>query len=236
MKSKNMNYQEPPANILQDNIKNEFMTDEYGFDLKIQFKALYILYGTSNQGKSSTLYQLMKHIGGHSKSVNTRAISAFIKSMERKDSKTGRLYFADTRIVIPYDKCQIAISTFGDNLRVCEENMFFFRQEYKKVPFYFYDGKSFVYSDNPKLTKEQNRVLKKVKPIIFFSACRTEGGAVDAMEYCSHFFLRHIAKTSWIRKIGSKHDNTKSRISISDKKYAKDLMASIDRVAKGRIL
>lgn len=217
-------------------IKDDIKTDEYGFDLKTQFHALYVLYGTSNQGKTSTLYQLLKLIGSKSKSVNTRDITGFIKSMERTDSKTGKLFFADTRVIIPYENNQIAVSTFGDNLWVCEENMFFFRQQHKGVPFYFYDGSSFVLSSNSDLTKEQKKILNSIKPNIFFSACRTEGGAVDAMEYCSHYYLRHITKTIWVRKFGSKIDNTLIRISASDKKYAKDFMDSIDNIIKGHIL
>lgn len=211
-------------------------TDDYGFDLKAAFDALFVLYGTSNQGKTSTLYELLKLLGSRSKTVNTRTVTTFIKSMGKKDPKTGKLYYADTRVVIPYENHYIAIATFGDNREVCEDNMFFFRQESKCEPFYFYTGTQFVSSGEPNLTKEQTKELRKVKPTIFLSACRTEGGAVDAMEYCSHYYLKHIARIFWVRKFGNNHDYTKSRISSSDKKYAKDLADAIDRIVKGRIL
>lgn len=210
-------------------------TDENGFDLKVANHALFVLFGTSNQGKTSTLYELLRLLGSKSKAVN-RAVSTFVKGMERTDPNTMRLYYADTRVVIPYEKYHIAIATFGDNISACEDNIFFFRQEDKSKPFYFFDGKTFVSSNEPSLSKEQKKILKKVKPTIFLSACRTEGGAVDAMEYCFHYYLRHIARIFWIRKLGSNHDNTKSRISSSDKKYANDLMDAIDRIIKGRIL
>lgn len=211
-------------------------TDENGFDLKTAFDALFVLFGTSNQGKTSTLYELLRLLGSKSKAVSTRAVTTFIKSMERVDPKTGKLYYADTRVVIPYENYHIAIATFGDYREVCEDNMFFFRQDPKSEPFYFYAGNQFVSSDDPNLTKEQTKGLKKVKPTVFLSACRTEGGAVDAMEYCSHYYLRHIARIFWVRKFGSNHDYTKSRISSSDKKYAKGLMDAIDRIVKGRII
>ncbi len=103
-------------------------TDENGFDLKTAFDALFVLFGTSNQGKTSTLYELLRLLGNKSKVVNS-AVTAFIKSMEREDSKTGKLYYADTRVVIPYANHDIAIATFGDNVGVCEDNMFFFRKK-----------------------------------------------------------------------------------------------------------
>lgn len=210
-------------------------TDEFGFDLKTPFDALFILYGTSNQGKTSTLFRLMYLLGRKSKDVETKSMNTFIKHHESVDPSTGKLSYSDVRIVIPYQGKQVAIATFGDNREVCENNMFFFRRQ-KDVSFYFYDGKEFVLSDDVNLTKSQKNTLKKIKPTIFFSACRTEGGAVDAMEYCSHFYLKHISQITWVRKKGNHPEPTKERISSIDKKYAKDLLEAIDRIINRKII
>ena len=222
--------------MVTENYATKNVTDENGFDIKTAFDALFILFGTSNQGKTSTLYELLRLLGRKSKDIKTKAVTSFIKDMERIDPKTGRLYYEDTRVIIPYGKFYIAIATFGDYRDVCEDTMFFFRQDSKCPSFYFYDGKALISTKESNLSSEQKKVLKKVKPTIFLSACRTEGGAVDAMDYCSHYYLRHIARIFWIRKLGSNHDYTKSRQSSSDKKYAKDLADAIDRILKQKIL
>lgn len=209
-------------------------TDEFGFDLKTSYDALFVLFGTSNQGKTSTLFRLIYLLGRKSKNVDTKSVSAFIKQHEKVDLSTGRLFYSDVRIVIPYQGKQIAIATFGDYREVCETNMSFFRR--KEVPFFFYDGIDFVSSDDENLTKQQKVKLKKVKPTIFISACRTEGGAVDAMEYCSHFYLKQIARIIWIRKKGKNPEPTKVRVSPHDKKYANDLIDAINGIIKGKTI
>ena len=93
--------------------QKEVKTDEYGFDLKKTNDALFILYGTANQGKTSTLFYLLLLLGRKSKTINNKSLISFIKKFERI-APTGGLSYADVRVVIPYEGKHIAITTFGD--------------------------------------------------------------------------------------------------------------------------
>lgn len=198
----------------------------------IMYENLIILYGLSHTGKTSTLYQLLKLIGMASSKVSSAAITAFVKSQERIDAKTGRLYYADCRIIIPFDKILVAIATYGDGREVCEDNMHFFRMERDKTPqFYWYNGTKFV----PYKKRDKNKdeiPWEDITPTVFVSACRTTGGAVRAMNYCADYYLQDILSIHWIHKIGCDYDYTKTRLSIADKKYADVIFEEINTIKK----
>ena len=198
-------------------------------------KALIILYGNANKGKTSTLFQLLSLIGNKSSSILKTAIATFIQGKMKMKPNKG-CYYGDARIVITYCGIQIAIATYGDNQKNCEDNMSFFRQEKRgNVPFYFFDGTKFVNSSSKNLTINQRKFLETIHPTIFISACHEDGITLEVMKYCSDHYRRNIDLIMWVHKEGLP-PTKKSDFCTNNLRYANDLMDAIDRIANGHIL
>jgi hypothetical protein len=196
---------------------------------KIRHQALIILYGLGNQGKTSTLTDLLFLL------TNAQVKHFVNKNFTKKDKK-GLLHYKDGYYVLRYKGKGVFISTYGDGRIECERNKDFFECKEIDVPIYVIDGKT-VRELKSMSDKEQQRKYYDVKPNFLISACRTEGGSVDATMYLANKLLSKIQQEVWIRKFGIKEgelpeyiDLTYPIITKDDDNVARDIRAFINRV------
>lgn len=199
---------------------------------KIRHKALIVLFGLGNQGKTSTLFDLLFLL-----TSNSNQIKIHINKYFTKKNRKGQLCYKDGYFVLYYSDNPIFISTCGDGAAECERNKDFFERKPISQPIYIIDGTRVLPLE--KLSEEeQNAKYYNVPPQICVSACRTEGGSVDATMYMSKKFLSHILQEVFIRKIGKKGGITESIypdgpvITKDDHCLALDIKEYIDKMIK----
>lgn len=221
--------------------KNVAIKDYMQHDAPKDFdiNSLIVLFGTSNSGKTSTLMDLVMLL---TNARVRRYINTFLVDV---NPKTGRNYYIDAMFIFKYKGLNIYLSTFGDTRYICERNCFFFerKQELMKSNLiHVFDGKTITTMDKLP-TKIQNQYLKKkeYQPHICISACRTDGGPVDAMMYFSDKILPKVQNEIWLRKWRDpKHyepkpiDNKPSIINVDDDKLAKEIKQLLDRMINGK--
>ncbi len=163
---------------------------------KIRHKALIVLYGLANQGKTSTLMDLLFHL------TNNNQVKQYVDKHFTKKNRKRQQCYKDGYFVLSYMDNSIFISTCGDGAAECERNKDFFERKPISQPVYIIDGTQVT--PLAKLSEEEQKAkFYNVTPQICVSACRTEGGSVEATMYMSKKFLSHIRQELFIRKIGS---------------------------------
>ena len=138
-----------------------------------------VIYDTSNQGKTSTLRELVNLLANSMPNTNGD-IRAIIQDYHVKGQKK---------------KVNIYIATCGDTTDVIEDNIRFFRSKMpdsKQYPCYLYKKGKWD------LIQSRNQI-SDIKANICFSACRTDGNGVDAMQYFIHRNLAYTFASVWIR-------------------------------------
>ena len=217
--------------LLEERENEEQIKDspDYTID-KIHHQALIILFGLGNQGKTSTLTDLLFLLTNVD--VANYVNNNFI-------SKKKQNHYQDNYYVLHYNDSTIFIATYGDGSSECERNQDFFEHKPIDKPIYIIEGINVkLLKDLPK--KEQKSKYYKQVPDFCIAACRTEGGSVDATLYIAKKFLPHIKQEVWIRKIGMQPGESPDYINPSipiitkkDDILAKEILALINRLRKG---
>lgn len=214
----------------QANMNDTEMHDAFEFIRnKNEHQALIVLYGLGNKGKTSTLTDLVFLL------TNAR-----IKGMINRNfiyvDKNGNQHYKDAYYVLKYSEKTFFVSTYGDGREECENNIAFFERRVVRQKIHIIEGTCIRELDT--LSKaEQNNKYYKVKPDFIVSACRTEGGSVDANMYFADKLLSKVNQEVWIRKYGMKEgevpvyiDAKYPIITKNDNAVANDIKAFIDRV------
>ena len=147
--------------------------------MKKTIEEIVVLYDKAHQGKTNTLKALIEELAGPLYDVK-----------------------GDVRVVIPNYRVKsqrkivnIFVATCGDSPDVIEDNIRFFNSklpDMKNVPL-------FVYEDGEWTSVDTEEQLAAYDANICFSACRSDGVGVDAMQYFVHAHLAYTFATVWIR-------------------------------------
>ena len=132
---------------------------------------LIVLYGKSNQGKTTTLMELAINLAG-----GGPAMDKSIKAIFNKKSKLN-----DVRIIIEFKDVFIYIASGGDAWSICKGNTNFFESQFSKQIIYIIDASGLrQMSSEEKISFK----MKKSKPKVAICACRPNGdqfGAIKAI-------------------------------------------------------
>lgn len=218
--------------VTKDTIQHDASKD-------FHIKSLITLFGTSNSGKTSTLMDLVMLLTNATvkKYINTYLVDV--------NTKTGLNYYNDAMFIFKYKNLNVYLSTFGDYREICERNCHFFeRKKYllKTGLIHVIDGKTIITMDKlPSKTQNKYYKKKEYQPDICISACRTDGGPVDAMMYFSDKILPQVQNEIWLRKWRDPQnykpkpiDKMPSIINVDDDKLAKEIKQLLDRMIKGK--
>lgn len=173
------------------------------------------LYGTSKEGKSSTLRELINLMTG---------------IFPKKRRKDYRVVIKGYNVKGEDEKVNVFIATCGDTQEVLEDNIRFFNSKMpaKNPPIFIFDYGTKTWG---KVKNEDQ--LKDIEANICISACRTEGGGVDAMRYFINSKLSYTFFSAWIRlailraKLGTPKDMKKP---ADWNKIAGELKKLIDQI------
>lgn len=160
-------------------------------------KGIIALYGTSKEGKSSSLRELINLMTG---------------KLPEKRRKEYRVIIKDYNVKGEDEKVNVFIATCGDTQEVLEGNIRFFNSKMpdSNPPIFIFDYRTKTWMK----VKNENQ-LKDIEANICISACRTEGGGVDAMRYFINSHLSYTFFSAWIRlailraKLGTPKDKNK---------------------------
>lgn len=149
--------------------------------MKRKLEEIVVLYDIRDQGKTSTLRELINVIAG---SVPTKDgdIRVIIRGYHAKSQ---------------HKKVNVFIATCGDSPDVIEDNIRFFNgkePDSNKIPMYICN-----YGSGEWEIVENEEQIKGIESNICISACRTEGGGVDAMQYFVISNLSYTFSIVWIR-------------------------------------
>ena len=210
------------------------MQDNWELSLgEIPHQTQIVLYGLGNQGKTTTLTHLLFLLTNNS-------VKNFINTNLVPKGKNGNLHYNDAYYILAYKNFVVFIATYGDGRDECERNNNFFAcKEINKDLVY-------VVSDNNicKLSSLSNEKQKELyhnaKPNIFITACRTDGGSVDATLYQTNKMLPHAKQIVWIRKMGLPKnakpeyiDPAMPIVTTNDDKVANEIKQLLDRLLAG---
>ncbi len=210
------------------------MQDNCEFSLNnFSNQALIVLYGLGNQGKTTTLTHLLFLL------TNNSAKNYVDKNLVQT-GKNGNQHYNDAYYILEYNSALIFIATYGDGRNECERNNDFFAgKEINKDLVY-------VVSDNnickfSSLSNEKQKELyHNAKPNIFITACRTDGGSVDATLYQTNKMLPRAKQIVWIRKMGLPKnakpeyiDPAMPIVTKNDDKVANEIKQLLDRLLAG---
>ena len=155
------------------------------------------LYGTPKEGKSSTLREFINLMTGSLPSGTKHDYRVIIKDYYvHKEDKHVNVF----------------IATCGDTKEVLENNIRFFNSKMpdNNPPIFIFDYGTKTWEEVKNMEK-----LKDIEANICISACRTEGGGVDAMRYFINSKLPYTFFSAWIRlailraKLGTPKDMNK---------------------------
>lgn len=149
--------------------------------MKRKLEEIIVLYDTHDQGKTSTLRELIKVIAG---SVPTKGgdLRVIIRNYKAKGQQK---------------KVNVFIATCGDTPWIIEDNIRFFNgkmPDVNNVPAYICN-----YGNGEWELVENEEKIKDIESNICISACRTDGGGVDAMHYFVNSNLPYTFSTLWVR-------------------------------------
>lgn len=210
------------------------MQDNWELSLgEIPHQTQIVLYGLGNQGKTTTLTHLLFLLTNNS-------VKNFINTNLVQTGKNGNQHYNDAYYILEYNGALVFIATYGDGRNECERNNNFFAcKEINKDLVY-------VVSDNNicKLSSLSNEKQKELyhnaKPNIFITACRTDGGSVDATLYQTNKMLPHAKQIVWIRKMGLPKnakpeyiDPAMPIVTKNDDKVANEIKQLLDRLLAG---
>ena len=161
-------------------------------------KLFIILYGSRNQGKSTTLRELVIMLGGGSPSL-VHAIKLALLVKKR---------YKDARFIIEYDNHIIHIGTGGDSWSICRGNTQFFEGNYNgNQEIYLVSGGTIKM-----MTKADKLHYKGILPDVVVSACRPDAdsyGAIKALHSYSEHHLMDYAEQVWIKRNRTEEPDSK---------------------------
>lgn len=147
--------------------------------MKKKIEAIVVVFDKSNQGKTSTLRELVNVLTG-SLPISKGDFRAIIPDYHAKGQ---------------HKKVNIYIATCGDVPEIIDDNLRFFNGKMpdgKNYPTYLYNKGSWVEIKN-------GNELPDIEANVCISACRSDGGGVDAMQYFIHSNLAYSFTCLWIR-------------------------------------
>ena len=210
------------------------MQDNWELSLReIPHQTQIVLYGLGNQGKTTTLTHLLFLL------TNNSAKNYVDKNLVQT-GKNGNLHYNDAYYILAYKNFVVFIATYGDGRDECERNNDFFAgKEINKDLVYVVRGNG-VHKFSSLSENEQKRIYYNAKPNICITACRTEGGSVDATLYQTNKMLPRAKQIVWIRKMGLPKnakpeyiDPAMPIVTTNDDKVANDIKQLIDRLLAG---
>lgn len=152
-------------------------------------KLFIILYGSKNQGKSTTLRELVILLGGGSPTLEND-LKSFLLVKKR---------YKDAHFIIEYENHIIHISTGGDSWSVCRGNTQFFEGNYNgNQEIYLVTGGKIKM-----MSKTDKQHYRKIQPEVVVSACRPDAdsyGAIKALHYYSEHHLMDYVEQVWIKR------------------------------------
>ncbi len=161
-------------------------------------KQMIVLYGKANQGKTTTLRQLIISLIGNDPEM-AQAVNALFK----RNQKTK-----DIRIIVNYRGVLVFIATGGDAWSICRSSCEFFDGKFaKKKDIYIVDAKGLR-----QLTGE-GKTNYESKPIVTVCACRPFADGNGAIKAIHSYSVNHIMDYSeqiWLKKDGIKNDDMMS--------------------------
>lgn len=166
-------------------------------------RLLIVLYGEKNQGKTTTLKELILLL------ANNGVISPSLSSTLY--SSFSLIGGGDARFIIEINNIRIYLATAGDTWAISRGNVEFFEGKYKTSMKIYRITSGKIYELSTK-EKEDN---KNIKADVCVCACRPSGdstGAIKALhQYCeeaiSHGFLYQL----WIHKNSLMNDSNKAK-------------------------
>ncbi len=176
-------------------------------------KLFIVLYGNRNQGKTTTLMDLVVLLGGGSAALEKALKSALL----------GKKRYKDARFVIKYNDFIIHIATGGDSWAVCRGNTQFFEGNNNgNQDVYLVSNGSISLMDIP-----EKKIFKDIHPQVVISACRPNAdsyGAIKAIHSYSETHLSDYTEQVWIKRDIAKDPDSK--------KIAKEIKNIIDNFLK----
>jgi len=174
-------------------------------------KMLIVLYGKRNQGKTTTLFNLIEMLSGINPPRNM-----------------------DGRFIIKYKGHYILIGTGGDSWGICRVNTNFFEGGTDNKTILWV-----VYNNNFEQLKGLDEKVKKeyemIKPSICITSCRPSGdgnGAIKAIHYYVERHNEDYERMLWLRKDGGHEKITKDEALRLAKIKAKEIKDIIDEYLK----
>lgn len=144
-----------------------------------KLEEIVILYDSGRQGKTSTLRALVEELTGSLPNAK----------------EDIRVIIPDYRAKSQRKKVNIFIATCGDTPDIIEDNLRFFNgkmPDMRTVPMFVYENGVWTLIDS-------EGQMRAYKANICFSACRSDGVGVDAMQYFVHAHLAYTFATVWVR-------------------------------------
>ena len=159
-------------------------------------KLFIILYGKENQGKTSTLMNLVIKLGGGSPSLERSIKKTFLRNNR----------YMDGRFIIIYNDYIVYIATAWDTWYDCSCNTDFFKGIFNNKTLYLVNSGALK-----RMTTSDKEHYKEKAPKVVVSACRPHGdnyGAIKAIHFYSETHLIDYAEQLWLRKESGQNDMT----------------------------
>lgn len=174
-------------------------------------KLFVIVCGKSNQGKTSSLMELVIKLGGGSTSLENDIKKEFLNPKSKR--------YNDARFVVEYNEYYIYVATAGDNWFTCRTDINFFERKFGNQILYLVAGGSLK-----KMTILDKQKYKEIEPDVVVGACRPNGdsyGAIKAIHSYSETHILNYVEQLWIKKDKVEHPDNKV--------YAEELKTRIDK-------
>lgn len=183
----------------------------------LELKALVVLRGTGNSGKTTTLRMLLEEMF---RDPNTNKIPVQLSSFFAKRK--------EFRIIVKYSNNYIYLSTYGDTLEDTQANISFFDGELDNNRLFFYQPGSAV----KPLSKDINYLLEYT-PSFCISASRSDGRVPFPLEYYGNKMRIHTSSLVWLHKEKEVNINL---IHNANQQHAHELLDFIDRKLKKNLI
>lgn len=161
-------------------------------------KLFIILYGEQNQGKTTTLMELVVMLGGGSASLENAVKTNFFD---------GKRY-DDARFIIEFGDKIIYVATEGDTWAACRQNTCFFERDFSNLTIHLVKNGSIN-----KMTSLDKEEYKKKQLQVVVSACRPNAdsnGAIKAIHSYSETYIMKYIGQRWIKRDKTEEPNSKT--------------------------
>lgn len=164
-------------------------------------RLLIVLYGKKNQGKTTTLKELILLLA-NSGIISPKLSTSLYKLFPHKGKNK------DGRFILEINKKRILIATAGDSWTISRGNVEFFESKYKLSMRIYRVTSSSIYE----LSIKEKEDYKNEKADVCICACRPSGdstGAIKALHmYCEEAIAHNYTYQLWVQKNSLKNDST----------------------------